>query len=293
MPRLYTGGRGYGDPQVAAAAMVTALEFVTDSPDKTLLAISHACSKLLPRNVPTMFIARELAEAAIRTAPPPNLLWREIKLFYDSAILMLPSGWIEHTEYGSCGFIGFARFLKGETFDHVGTGKSAFDDDQFIIFTGFDEQEGFPLLDCGLDSRQPQLDYKYLLGNEKPYSLDGTMFDTGAPVNLSDNEFLSMAVCLTFSLLLIISVRKHLIYRFDRGNSTKRKKNGKKVHRPNVIGKNFRVRTQSQSPSGKQSKYLHWRRGHFRQQRSGENLADSKIIWIEPMLVGFDNRPNL
>lgn len=34
----------------------------------------------------------------------------------------------------------------------------------------------------------------------------------------------------------------------------------------------------------------HWRRGHFRAQRYGTGLLESKIIWIAPVLVNFDEK---
>lgn len=34
----------------------------------------------------------------------------------------------------------------------------------------------------------------------------------------------------------------------------------------------------------------HWRRGHFRAQRFGVGLSETKIIWISPVLVGFDEK---
>lgn len=40
-------------------------------------------------------------------------------------------------------------------------------------------------------------------------------------------------------------------------------------------------------PSDGRSVSAHWRRGHFRKQRFGEGLSQSKIVWIHPVLVNF------
>lgn len=43
----------------------------------------------------------------------------------------------------------------------------------------------------------------------------------------------------------------------------------------------------SSSPSSDSSKVsAHWRRGHFRNQRYGEEFSKTKILWIQPALIG-------
>ncbi|MCM0751078.1 hypothetical protein DEA98_05895 [Brucella pseudogrignonensis] len=32
----------------------------------------------------------------------------------------------------------------------------------------------------------------------------------------------------------------------------------------------------------------HWRRGHWRNQRFGKALAESRLLWIRPTMVGAD-----
>lgn len=36
---------------------------------------------------------------------------------------------------------------------------------------------------------------------------------------------------------------------------------------------------------GSEHKTTHWRRGHFRNQRHGEGFKDSKLVWIQPLIV--------
>lgn len=93
-------------------------------------------------------------------------------------------------------------------------------------------------------------------------------------------------------------VIKTLLARVSRPNlfssgskiTTNKKKSKRELWTPNFIGKGYKIKeenTQLKLFKGQHSSpRLHWRRGHFRNQRFGEELKEQKIIWIEPTLVG-------
>lgn len=93
---------------------------------------------------------------------------------------------------------------------------------------------------------------------------------------------------LTIKLLLAVSTRPELI---EMGKVVRPKKvtsGGVKdeIWSANVIGRNYRIiREHSEQTKTGISPRMHWRRGHFRQQKFGLGHSMSKLIWIEPVLV--------
>jgi hypothetical protein len=60
-----------------------------------------------------------------------------------------------------------------------------------------------------------------------------------------------------------------------------------------LCGSSFKIQNQqaANNPIGEGHKSLHWRRGHWRNQRFGEGRTQLKLLWIMPMLVGAKNQP--
>jgi hypothetical protein len=54
---------------------------------------------------------------------------------------------------------------------------------------------------------------------------------------------------------------------------------------PRWVGQRYKIKRENLVSGTHASPKMHWRRGHFRQQRVGEGRTQTKTIWIEPMLV--------
>lgn len=73
-------------------------------------------------------------------------------------------------------------------------------------------------------------------------------------------------------------------------NKTKQRKLSKQLQQTNnytLIGSdNY---TQLSQVAGDRSVKMHWRRGHFRVQHFGEGNSETKVIWLQPMLINSGN----
>lgn len=82
------------------------------------------------------------------------------------------------------------------------------------------------------------------------------------------------------------------------GNTNEKKKANSKLEEMgysavHLCGQSFNLHNPNMppQPSGDGHKSLHWRRGHWRNQRFGEGRTQQRLRWIMPMLVGGKNSP--
>ncbi len=100
------------------------------------------------------------------------------------------------------------------------------------------------------------------------------------------------AVELVLKLLIIISTKPHaLVDSLDDPPARKQRtrKNGSlktdALWNPAFIGKGYSAQRLGAGGGSGPGKRMHWRRGHLRNQRYGENRSLVKVVWIEPVLI--------
>ncbi|HYE75794.1 MAG TPA: hypothetical protein VEF04_20795, partial [Blastocatellia bacterium] len=90
---------------------------------------------------------------------------------------------------------------------------------------------------------------------------------------------------LTLGLLLAFEARPEYYTPGSRQKAARHSK--REIWTPNILGSGYRIKGASEQKGGTHaSPRLHWRRGHYRIQRFGAGLTETKRIWIEPVLVG-------
>jgi hypothetical protein len=99
---------------------------------------------------------------------------------------------------------------------------------------------------------------------------------------------ITRVVHLVFNTLQLMLARPNLV---SVGSLVKRvhdkKKSIKTFWSPNMIGKDYRLRRESQPLGGTHaSPRGHWVRGFWRDQACGSNYGQHKEIWIEPFRRG-------
>jgi len=103
------------------------------------------------------------------------------------------------------------------------------------------------------------------------------------------NYFTDNATKLAVKILLILNSRPKLI---EESSSTKQPNKNKvkkeRFHPPLWIGLGYSI-PREHSDIKHKSPIIHWRRGHLRCQRFGEERSKQKIIWIEPTIVGANS----
>lgn len=282
-PRMYTEVDRFGDPALPACGLTMAVENERQTEKPGTAIFSHISSLLLRNNVPAMFLSRAFATAARHSPPPSDLFWASMPLPFDAGLLMLPKNWLIHPDHGAVDFIGYARLRQDDALVPLGFDAStAFDDDGFVIWTILPDEDLSSLTQMIKLEDKPRVRDVATSPEERFFYEPQNKQDQYMPEN--DFNFLDAVTMLTFSVLLAINARPSLIKRGHRGS--RHKKSGLPIWTPNIVGRDYRLQSEAASNTLGGSVRLHWRRGHYRQQRFGTGLSEQKIIWLEPVLVG-------
>jgi len=279
-PRIYRGAEGFGDVRFFAASQVIHHDAAGQA-DEQIAAVGDA---LAEERIPTLWLDRGFAEAAMRSEPPADLRWQEMKLPFEAALLMLPHGLISHEAEGEVSFIAYARFRAGQQVRRAdGSGVWRLANDNFILYSTLNTGRAMPSMLLALGPKKPTLGdatrREFAIDYDESFYRFG-----GRPTPISDAQFLAHLTQITFAMLLAITARPALVKRGERGG--RHKKSGLPIWTPNIVGRDYRYKSEGEITGTGGTKRLHWRRGHFRNQAIGTGRTDHKIIWIEPMLIG-------
>lgn len=234
-------------------------------------------------NFPFFFVTKELFRAAMDTDIKFIVDWESLNLPFPNATFILEKGCLEvdtreviylsYIRRTSAMKENFQRFAN----DALGSNPFENNDDKQITETGFN-------MIFATDTMVTEL----LL--DKPYDSADRDYDVVGrtrPEIINTSEILMKAM---FNLLLVMEARPDLIE--AEAKHGLHKKSGETIWTPNLVGKNYRYK-HSQQPENAAGTHasprMHWRRGHLRQQRFGVGLGETKIIWIEPSLIGVQN----
>jgi len=281
-PRAYADAERYGSPKIAAAAIATAVTWISgnyQSAPATVRNIYLAACVARRFNFPALFLAPDLFAAIAETEPPADLRWQDLPLPFEAGAFCLPAGAFSHPTDGPCSVISWARIRADEQLQWPGLQKVALREDVFIVHVGLHAASGFPLLDTVLNAdSSPFVGDSHSPGVHTQPGRDGIY---NLPLASSESEFLRQCRAIVFSTLLAIEARPALV------SEGRRVTTGKRGHRemwtPNVIGREYRIARESGEAGTHASPRLHWRRGHFRDQRhgpgwAGRSLAGSGLI---------------
>jgi|GEM_PF-1837562 len=282
-PRAYRDIGNYGSVKAVAAALATGvLGLQGGNQSDTLRAVGVAALKLFQQNVPTLFLAPEFAAAASQTTPPPATRWDDLRLPFEAALLMFPSGFLA-TAAAPVSFLGYARIRAGEPLTIPGGGATTLNHNSFITFTAYTQAADLPLLSRALNAADaPFIETADIAAND--YHVDA--FDLA--LEGDEAAFLHQATELVFRVLMALQARPEH-YRRGRKKEVNRK-SGLELWTPNLIGAEYRAARQASESNAAHTEHasprLHWRRGHFRQQAYGVDFSQRRAVWIEPMLIG-------
>lgn len=207
-----------------------------------------------PYKLPSFFIDKEFYKAMFNTDIKQGIDYYNLPLPFPAQVLYLPNDiedeykFYEENTKEPVQVIAISRF---NTYNSV----------QYIYFQLTDKYMRFIAKDAGTIN-------EYV-----------NTYDVSRPFHFAIN------------LLLAKNARPNL-YNMGTKISSGKKKSIRSLWTPNFIGKGYKIKeenTQAKLFKGTHSSpRLHWRRGHFRNQRFGQELKEQKIIWIEPTLVGVN-----
>lgn len=287
-PRIYRDSDRYCSPKIPAAAMTSAVDMALTPGgmkiSRPVQWIFLAADKITQYDVPFLFIAPELLDAAMRSNPPENTKWTELKLPYEGAVFMLPKGSFKDSEGKSYDFVGYCRRRPG---DKVGSKFASLSNVRFadvtescfVAFTMASDGEGF-LLECALNEDMTQ----YIEVGDVENMIPKNKFEL--ELSTSESELVSKLMNIVFRVSLALEARPSLLSPGSFEKNHKKDQN-LEIWTPTIIGRDYRYQRTELMGGTHVSPRMHWRRGHFRRQAVGPRSATShKTIWLEPMLVG-------
>lgn len=288
-PRIYKHIDAFGDPAVPAAAFTLAAEAVRTR-GAAVTHVQQLAARLAENKMPTIFIDPAFARAALLSPPPADLIWADVKLPHEQAVVILPRGAVKFPNGNDVEFIAYARIPRGEVFTPLGSSRMMrFEEaDAFLIYTADANDPAFAGDERSLRSDlQPTLESIHYTPEQMFFNDNdggGSSDEFDLYQTLDDYRLSEQITSLLFSILLAVTARPMLIETGRRQG--KHKKSGRPIWTPNVVGRGYRHRSEPSGDSSGGTVRMHWRRGHYRQQPFGEGRRDHKIIWIEPTLIG-------
>jgi hypothetical protein len=288
-PRVYMGVEDYYSPKMMATWLMTSTILAAEGHVEQMARGSQYSATvqeavvtvfMLAQNydLPQFFLGRDLLAAVMQTDVPRDLKWWEVNLPYPGGFLYPPKGTLKTPDGIDVAYIGWGR-LQPEQFAIEGQKRNAF---QLVAKVNDESMTTFSkIIDDERDSDVFNLRHESIPSSEDPYAID--MFE-------EEHEFMSRMVRLVFSILMIPSARRELVETGRRIKTVCKKLEKKEFWTPNFIGRYYipRIENVGRSSGTHGSPRVHWRRGHYRNQKFGKELRESKTIWIEPTLVMGD-----
>lgn len=301
-PRNIAPPGGFPSPQSIAAQMMVAIDSAVCgstevlAKDIPLQSQFATCSKLIEYRMPTFFISRPLLEALLVSEPPEDYAFGDLHWPMPAMLFVFPERRIESPSDGWLTCMGVARLSPGQF-------SNPFSNDMLLGQTmeglrlGHEGFSYFAPASTGIvfgsiHAAKADTAIRDITGTKDPDFARVYVRDAEATeLSAVDNNFLGMLGSLAMRLLLLLNARPDFIgtSRQIRKASTNPKKPSTDLWSANILGENYKLRTDASAshPAGTHaSPRLHFRRGHMRNQRHGPNRALSKLIWIEPMLIG-------
>lgn len=252
-------------------------------------------AKLVPYQVPVYYVAESLCEALSMTAPAEGMMLSDVKFPMPALVFMIPTAF-SHKFFGrQVNYIAAATFRAGEELPSPGTilaGKMqsvGVAGEQMILYYEAVEPDTGLISNYNSNTPTNRLvsdvyhdDIRY---NGELVS-DEQTFDPKA-----DGEFSNRVFSFVIKLLSVMAVRPTYTETGECLRAAKMKHGRERdaLWAPNYVGRAYKTQRADKGAGAggtHASPRLHWRRGHMRKQLYGEKRALSKIIWLEPCLVG-------
>jgi hypothetical protein len=244
-------------------------------------------SRLAAYRVPIFWLTREITEALKLTTLPVTLDLTTMKLPFEAAVFMLPKGsLIYESEATDVVCVSYARAAMREEIPSISPAaiETIEGRGDFSVFAGM--LNGL-LLNWSHPWEEP-LDIA---------QLDATIQDTpNTPlqtefqhdITTDGKHFMARVAHLVFNTLRLMLARPELVSMGSLVKQVHNKRHSIKAFwTPNTVGKDYRLRRESQPLGGTHaSPRGHWVRGFWRDQACGPNYSQHKETWIEPFWRG-------
>jgi hypothetical protein len=293
-PRRFAPPGGYHSPKSIPAGLDAILrgnELKTDAERvPTEVTAQAICYEVINHRVPTFFVGEDFVRAVAATVLPPDFTLNDLHWPMPAMVLGFPVRFMrEYLGTDTC-YVYAADFAQGEHGCPFLTATPVIIMPKAkVAFWWFACVEG--RLESFVSSywkedRVDQIIQRYAYTDY-----------TGADdlKAKADKERCDLLSALMLKLLVVLNTRRNLVEPATRlrAAGTRKGKIRTELWSPNIIGRHYQVlHDKSALTATHASPRLHWRRGHLRSQPHGQGRTLRKLIWLEPMLIGFQEAEN-
>lgn len=278
-PRRYRNVERYQDHRMVNTILCTVSAYISSGMTQTEVGnepsqfgvISSIGAKY---SFPLFFVAPEMFLAASQTTPPDEIDWETMHLPFDFMTFVLPKR-IARIGDHEVTAIQLTRAFKG-IHTIPGTGKVMILTNNILYIDVFDTT-GMRFMRHFIRPYKP--------GDADAWDMPENNSLYTAEMDGIESEMTDVLVRTAFNLIYALAARPELLTKGTRSGTHKKSK--QEIWSPNIIGEHYKISRPGADLGGTHaSPRMHWRRGHFRNQVFGEGRAKTKIIWLEPCLVG-------
>lgn len=300
-PRRYIPPQGFANPRWYSILMAVFTGGIGEVySDKTMVDCRVNTYNLVRYDTPTYFVGHEFGSAVMATTLP-DIRMGEIKMPLPAMLFVLEDS-LSLSIFGRLvPFLSISKLNDGDNYppDKL---RLVVPSVKPVLYTS-EAGVGGIVFHCSVDINGQSVDYsaahqnfklvKDVVEDSKFEELDYNLPEELKKINESipvtkeeDISIINKATRLVLGLVMAMSIRPELVEE----SKLERKEIVKKgvvvrdaLWSPNFLGHYYKAARELSGSHG--SPRMHWRRGHYRNQPFGKNLAESKLIWIEPVLV--------
>jgi hypothetical protein len=310
-PRQYQNVGAYHSPKVISTFLANVVSETTrygfDRAPTAYRLMLPGMRYMIDHKMPMFFISPDMLKAIMLTKFDNDIDWVNMKLPFESAVFVLPTGGCTHPEDGDLACIMWNRAVGGTTYQPPVSGYGLPPitvENTSLALVGLCTQTGVWYDACLSAKERPTLQLRNLFYRQpgeamRPIekSVPGLDEDLVAE---TDAPFIENLGVIVFGTLLAMQARPDLIdaARLDKVVQHKGGER-KEFWYPNIIGKRYKIRREVPSVKSGQFQFkageskggthasprAHWRCGHFRHQAYGPKSTMRKQIWLEPVYV--------
>lgn len=282
-PRKIITPGGYTTPRRAAESMIFNMLASTEKgADDVCKQTAILSAYLGDLGMPTYFIGKDLLHALWNTTPPDALLLSDVPKILPGMIILLPEATWRDGDGNWLEWVGYGRIPQG-------WGRK------------------FPQLKLDIEpSAKPQFIFSSASGHgtmwggwmPENYAIKGLIDEDLAPYQSTGEVTMANKECNAGIATFLINVIMYMASDRDLGGihvethtkvrDARPSKGIDELWSPAWIGRRYRLKSEVHHDGTHASPRVHWRRGHFRQQRYGPQRTLIKTIYIDYCLVNAD-----
>lgn len=261
------------------------LEMTNEKGSILALLEKHNAFMHLAYGFPTFFIDSKFFNALILTEIRSELNVTEIKMPFDNFTVLFEKDYLKISNENICyvDIYTFAQFKKNK----LGIKADNINDSLDVIRIEFVTETGrifFKSVKNG--TVFDEIDNQLFI---KPDEEDTIDYKLILELDEDENTILNQLARAVINLLFVMNTCPEYVQPEKMLKRHKKKLNNR-IYSPNIIGANYRIKTEKSKSINNSSNDIervgHWRRGHTRRQHYGTANKLTKIIWIEPTYIG-------